>query len=263
MARKTDDPNAPKPRLTVDLAGQVALVTGASRGIGRAVAAALGRCGARVACAARNVEKLHETVATITAAGGAAEAFPCDVTQGEDVQKLVDSLADGWGRLDILVNNAGITRDTLLARMSDEQWDEVIDTNLRGTFLFARAATRPMMQARYGRIINISSVSGIRGNPGQANYSASKAAVIGFSQTMARELGSRNVTVNVIAPGFVATDMTAVMPPAMLEEAIKKMVPLKRIGQPEEVADAVLFFASPSSGFITGQVLVVDGGFTV
>ncbi len=263
MARRTEDPNAPKPRLTVDLTGQVALVTGASRGIGRAIAEALGRCGARVACAARNVEKLQETVLNITGAGGAAEAFPCDVTKGEDVQKLVDSLAENLGRLDILVNNAGITQDTLLARMSDEQWDQVIDTNLTGTFLFTRAATRPMMQARYGRIINISSVSGIRGNPGQANYSASKAAVIGFSQTVARELGSRNVTVNVIAPGFVATDMTAVMPPALLEEAIKKMVPLKRIGQPEEVADAVLFFASPSSGFITGQVLTVDGGFTV
>jgi 3-oxoacyl-[acyl-carrier protein] reductase len=262
MSKKTD-PNEPLPRLSVDLAGQTALVTGASRGIGRAVAEALGRCGARVACAARNVEKLQETVAAIQAAGGAAEAFPCDVTNGESVQKLVDTIAEGWGRLDILVNNAGITQDTLLPRMTDQQWDDVIATNLRGTFLFTRAATRPMMQARYGRIINISSVSGIRGNPGQANYSASKAAVIGFSRTVARELASRKITVNVVAPGFVATDMTAVLGEVMMEEVTKKLIPAKRIGQPEEIADAVLFFASRSSGFITGQVLVVDGGFTV
>jgi 3-oxoacyl-[acyl-carrier protein] reductase len=260
MPKSSDEP---APRLTVDLAGQVALVTGASRGIGRATAIALARCGARVACAARNTEKLAETVEAIKAAGGSGEAFECDVTNGEAVQTLVDKIADDWGRLDIVVNNAGITRDTLLPRMADDQWDEVINTNLRGTFLFTRAATRPMMQARYGRIINISSVSGIRGNPGQANYSASKAAVIGFSRTVARELASRKITVNVVAPGFVATDMTAVLGEAMMDEVVKKMIPAKRIGRPEEVADAVLFFASPASGFITGQVLVVDGGFTV
>jgi 3-oxoacyl-[acyl-carrier protein] reductase len=260
MAKTNDGPVA---RLTIDLAGQVALVTGASRGIGRATAIALGRCGARVACAARNTEKLAETVQAIQSAGGAAEAFECDVTNGEAVQALVDKIAEDWGRLDVLVNNAGITRDTLLPRMADDQWDDVINTNLRGTFLFTRAATRPMMQARYGRIINISSVSGIRGNAGQANYSASKAAVIGFSRTVARELASRKITVNVVAPGFVETDMTAVLGEAMMEEVVKKMIPAKRIGQPEEVADAVLFFAAPATGFITGQVLVVDGGFTV
>jgi 3-oxoacyl-[acyl-carrier protein] reductase len=250
-------------RLTVELPGQVALVTGASRGIGRATAIGLARCGARVACVARNVEKLKETVAAIHSAGGQAEAFECDVAQSEAVQKLVETVADSWGRLDILVNNAGITHDTLLPRMTDQQWDDVIATNLRGTFLFTRAATRPMMQARYGRIINISSVSGVKGNPGQSNYAASKAAVIGFSRTVARELASRKITVNVVAPGFVETDMTAILGETMLEEVTKKMIPVKRIGQPEEIADAVLFFASPSSGFITGQVLVVDGGLTV
>jgi 3-oxoacyl-[acyl-carrier protein] reductase len=263
MSKKNVDPNAPVPRLTVDLAGQVALVTGASRGIGRSIAEALGRCGARVACVARNVEKLAETVQAIQAAGGSADAVPGDVTDGEAVQKLVDSIAEGWGRLDILVNNAGVTRDTLLPRMSDEQWDEVLNTNLRGTFLFTRAATRPMMQARYGRIINISSVSGLRGNPGQANYSASKAAVIGFTRTIARELASRKITVNVVAPGFIDTEMTAALGPVMLEEITKRMIPAKRMGQPDEIADAVLYFASPASGYVTGQVLVVDGGFAV
>ncbi len=265
MSKKAVDPNAPVPRLTVDLAviGHEALVTGASRGIGRSIAEALGRCGARVACVARNVEKLAETVQSIQAAGGVADAVPGDVTDSESVQKLVDSIADGWGRLDILVNNAGVTRDTLLPRMTDEQWDEVLDTNLRGTFLFTRAATRPMMQARYGRIINISSVSGLRGNPGQANYSASKAAVIGFSRTVARELASRKITVNVVAPGFIATEMTAALGPVVLEEITKRMIPAKRMGQPDEIADAVLYFASPASGYVTGQVLVVDGGFAV
>src|SRR5215471_18477597 len=187
-------------RLTVDLAGRVALVTGASRGIGRAIAINLGRCGAKVACAARDTAKLAETVSAITSAGGQAEAFACDVTNGEAVQQLVESIAEKWGRLDILVNNAGITRDGLLPRMLDDQWDEVINTNLRGAFLFTRAATRPMMQARYGRIINIASVSGLMGNPGQANYSASKAGLIGMTRSVARELASRKVTVNAVAP---------------------------------------------------------------
>ena len=178
-----------QPIITADLSGQNALVTGASRGIGRAVALALGRCGAKVACVARNAEKLAETVAAITEAGGSAEAFSCDVTSTESVNKVVEEIAEKWERIDILVNNAGITRDTLLLRMDDEQWDSVLETNLKGTFLFTRAGAKVMLSQRYGRIINITSVVGFMGNPGQANYSASKAGVIGFTRTVARELG--------------------------------------------------------------------------
>jgi 3-oxoacyl-[acyl-carrier protein] reductase len=245
----------------VDLAGQVALVTGASRGLGRAIAIALGANGAKVACVARDATKLAETVSAIQHGGGTAETFACDVTNGESVSQVVEQVTDKWGKLDVLVNNAGITKDTLFPRMSDEQWDEVINTNLRGAFLFMRAVTRPMMQARYGRIINISSVSGLMGNPGQANYSASKAALIGMTRTVARELASRKITVNCVAPGFIASEMTAALGPA-LEEEVKKRVPAKRLGTADEVADAVLFLAAPASGFITGQCLVVDGGLT-
>jgi 3-oxoacyl-[acyl-carrier protein] reductase len=248
-------------RLSVDLSGQVAVVTGASRGLGRAIALALGANGAKVACVARDAAKLADAVAAIQQAGGAAEAFTCDVTSGESVGKVIDQVMEKWGRLDVLVNNAGITKDTLFPRMSDEQWDDVINTNLRGTFLFMRAVTRPMMQARYGRIINISSVSGLMGNPGQANYSASKAALIGMTRTVARELASRKITVNCVAPGFIASEMTAALGPA-LEDEVKKRVPAKRLGTPEEVADTVLFLAAPASAFITGQCLVVDGGLT-
>jgi 3-oxoacyl-[acyl-carrier protein] reductase len=248
-------------RLTVDLAGQVALVTGASRGLGRAIAIALGLSGAKVACVARDSGKLAQTVAEIQAAGGEADAFACDVTKGESVSQVVEQVTEKWGKLDILVNNAGITKDTLFPRMSDEQWDDVINTNLRGAFLFMRAVTRPMMQARYGRIINISSVSGLMGNPGQANYSASKAGLIGMTRTVARELASRKITVNCVAPGFIASEMTAALGPA-LEEEVKKRVPAKRLGTADEVADAVLFLAAPASAFITGQCLVVDGGLT-
>jgi 3-oxoacyl-[acyl-carrier protein] reductase len=248
-------------RLTVDLTGQVALVTGASRGLGRAIAIALGKSGAKVACVARDTGKLAETVAAIQGGGGEAEALSCDVTKGESVSQAVEQVTTKWGKIEILVNNAGITKDTLFPRMSDEQWDDVINTNLRGTFLFMRAVTRPMMQARYGRIINISSVSGLVGNPGQANYSASKAALIGMTRTVARELASRKITVNCVAPGFIASEMTAALG-AALEEEVKKRVPAKRLGTADEVADAVLFLAAPASGFITGQCLVVDGGLT-
>jgi len=247
--------------LRADLSGQTAIVTGASQGIGRAIAVALGRCGARIACAARNAAKLEETVAAIREAGGTAEACACDATDDASVRALVTRVAEEWGRLDILVNNAGITRDTLIPRMSDEHWDDVIRTNLRGTFLFTRAAARPMMQKRYGRIINISSVSGLKGNAGQANYSASKAAIIGLTRSVAMELASRGVTVNAVAPGFIETDMTAALGEQAQEE-VKKHVPLKRLGAPEDIAAAVLYLASPAAGYVTGQVLVVDGGLT-
>ena len=247
--------------LPVDLSGKVALVTGASQGIGLQIALALGSRGAKVACIARNAEKLAETVKAITEAGGQAEAFPCDVTSRESVDQLIDKIADDWGKLDILVNNAGVTRDNLLPRMTDEEWDTVINTNLRGMFLFSRAASRHMMRARFGRIINISSVSGIMGNPGQTNYSASKAGMIGFTRSLSRELAGRKVTINAVCPGFIETEMTKAMGPVVQDE-VKKRIPAKRMGKAEEIADAVLFLASDQAAYITGQVLTVDGGMT-
>ncbi|MFP6614305.1 MAG: 3-oxoacyl-[acyl-carrier-protein] reductase [Pirellulales bacterium] len=247
--------------LSVDLNDQVALVTGASQGLGRAMAERLAAAGAKVACVARNEKKLADTVAVITQAGGTAEALACDVPDSESVNQVVDAVTEKWEQLDILVNNAGITRDTLIPRMSDEEWDAVIATNLRGTFLFTRAATRPMMQRRYGRIINISSVSGLTGNPGQANYSASKAGLIGFTQTVARELAKRKITVNAIAPGFIHTEMAEALGEVVLKE-VEKRIPTKRLGQPDEVADLVLFLASDAAAYITGATLTIDGGMT-
>lgn len=250
-----------KRSLIVDLSGQVALVTGASQGLGKSMAIELARNGARVACVARNAEKLAQTVAEIIAIGGQAEAFACDVKSRESVDQVVDGVADNWGRLDILVNNAGVTRDTLLPRMTDDEWDDVLTTNLRGAFLFARAASRHMMRARYGRIINISSVSGLIGNAGQTNYSASKAGLIGFSRSLSRELAGRKVTVNCVAPGFIESEMTQVLGPVIIEEA-KKRIPAKRLGTPEDVANCVVFLASGAASYVTGQVLTVDGGMT-
>jgi 3-oxoacyl-[acyl-carrier protein] reductase len=248
-------------QISTDLSGQVALVTGASRGIGRAVAEALARSGAKVACVARNADKLAETVSAITAAGGSAEAWTCDVNDGARVNELVEKVVEKYGGLQILVNNAGITRDTLLPRMEDAQWDDVIQTNLRGTFLFTRAATLVMMRARYGRVVNVASVSGLVGNPGQANYAASKAGIIGFTKTVAREFAGRNVTVNAVAPGFIVTDMTAALG-ELVNDEVKKRIPAKRLGRAEEVAEAVLFLASRAASYITGQVLTIDGGMT-
>lgn len=251
----------PKRTFEADLSGQVAIVTGASQGLGKEMALELARCGARVACVARSAEKLAATVAEILAAGGAAEAFSCDVKSRESVEKVIDTVAEGWGRLDILVNNAGVTRDTLMPRMTDDEWDDVITTNLRGAFLFARAASRYMMRARYGRIINISSVSGLIGNAGQTNYSASKAGLIGMSRSLSKELAGRNVTVNCVAPGFIESEMTKVLGPAIIDEA-KKRIPAKRLGIPADVAACVVFLASRAASYVTGQTLTVDGGMT-
>ncbi len=249
------------PALTANLSGQVALVTGASRGIGEAVAKALAQNGAKVACVARSADKLAATVDAIRQAGGEAEAYSGSVTDRQSVENVVDAVVEKWGKLDVLVNNAGVTRDTLLPRMSDDEWDDVINTNLRGAFLFTRAASRYMMRQRSGRIINMASVSGLVGNPGQTNYSASKAGLIGMTRSLARELAGRNVTINAVAPGFIVTDMTRALAGIASEEA-KKRIPLKRFGEPEDVAAAVLFLASPAAAYITGQVITVDGGMT-
>ena len=247
--------------LKVDLADQVAIVTGASRGLGKAMALALGASGAKVACVARSADKLAETVSEIESAGGEGIALPCDVADRDSVEKTVDAVVEKWDRLDILVNNAGITRDTLLPRMTDEEWDDVINTNLRSAFLMSRAASRLMMRARYGRIINITSVSGLIGNPGQTNYSASKAGLIGLTRSLSRELAGRKVTINAVAPGFIESDMTAALGDAIMDQ-VKKQIPAKRVGTAEEVASAVLFLASKSASYITGHVLTVDGGMT-
>jgi 3-oxoacyl-[acyl-carrier protein] reductase len=245
----------------VDLKGHVALVTGASRGIGRAIAVRLAACGATVAGVARTLDGLQATLRAIHEAGGTAEGYAANVADSADVQGVVDAIEAKFQKIHVLVNNAGITRDGLMLRMEDSAWQEVIDTNLKGTFLFSRAVGTCMMRARYGRIVNISSVSALMGNPGQANYSASKAGVIGFSKTVARELASRGITVNVVAPGFITTDMTDVLPDKIKAE-VKERVPVRRLGTPEDVADLVCYLASPSAGYLTGQVIAVDGGLT-
>ncbi|HEV3166269.1 MAG TPA: 3-oxoacyl-[acyl-carrier-protein] reductase [Isosphaeraceae bacterium] len=245
----------------VDLSGQVALVTGASRGIGRAIAVRLGECGAAVAGVARSLDGLAGTLQAIREAGGTAEGFAGSVASSEDVKRIVEEVEAKFGKVHVLVNNAGVTRDGLLLRMEDDAWQEVIDTNLKGTFLFCRDIGILMMRQRYGRIINVSSVSGLMGNPGQANYSASKAGIIGFSRTAARELAARNITVNVVAPGFITTDMTDVLPDKVKTE-VKERIPLKRLGTPEDIADLVCYLAGPGASYLTGQVIAVDGGMT-
>jgi len=248
------------PRIQVDLSGKVACVTGAGRGIGRAIALTLGRAGAAVACVDVNGTAAESVAGEILALGKAqAIGLACDVTNSDQVAKTIEAVIEKMGSLHILVNNAGITRDGLLVRMKDDQWDAVINVNLRGTFLFTRTAARYLIKVGGARIINIASISGLMGNPGQANYSASKAGVIGFTRTVAKELASRQVTVNAVAPGFIATEMAQALGEQTLEE-IKKRTPLGRLGDPQDVADAVLFLASDAASFITGTVIRVDGG---
>ncbi|ABO66419.1 MULTISPECIES: 3-oxoacyl-[acyl-carrier-protein] reductase [Geobacillus] len=245
------------------LEGKIALVTGASRGIGRAVALELARQGANVAVNYAGSEaKANEVVDMIRSLGREAFAVQADVARAEDVERMVKTVLDQFGRLDILVNNAGITRDNLLMRMKEEEWDAVINTNLKGVFLCTKAVTRPMMKQRYGRIINVASVVGVIGNPGQANYVAAKAGVIGLTKTAARELASRNITVNAIAPGFITTDMTEALS-AELKEEMLKQIPLARFGEPDDVARVVAFLASDAAGYMTGQTLHVDGGMVM
>ncbi len=241
------------------LAGKVAIVTGASRGIGRSISVALAGQGAKVVASARNAEALDNLVAEIKALGGEALAVVGDVAVEADANNLIEQAVAAYGQLDILVNNAGITRDGLLLRMKNDDWDAVLDTNLKGAFLCIRAAAKFMSKQRSGRIINISSVVGEMGNAGQANYCASKAGLLGLTKSVARELARRNVTVNAITPGFIVTDMTENMTDKA-REAMTEQIPLGRLGLAEDVAHAVLFLASDQSSYITGQVLGINGG---
>jgi len=245
--------------MKIDLTGRTALVTGASRGIGREIAKALAGAGAKVACVATNEELLKSLVAEI---GGGAIALKCDISKPAEIETTVETAAKELGGLDILVNNAGVTRDNLLLRIKEEDWDTVLDTNLKGPFLFIKAAGRFLMRSKAGRVVNISSVAGVLGNAGQANYSASKGGLISLTKTAARELGSRGVCVNAVAPGFINTDMAAKVDAKVIEGVVNSL-PLKRMGEAKEIAASVLFLASDLAGYITGQVLGVDGGMAM
>ena len=242
--------------MQIDLSGKVALVTGSTRGIGRAIAETLADCGARVAVVGRDLSRAEAAAAAL---GDEARGFACDVSDVASVTRLVEEVEKGFGSLDILVNNAGLTRDNLLLRIKDEDWDAVIDTNLRGAFAAIRAASRGMMKRRWGRIINIASIVG---NKGQANYAASKAGLIGLTKAVAKEYASRNVLANVVAPGFIETDMTAAMTPEA-QAAMSATIPLERLGSPRDVAGVVAFLASEHAAYMTGQVIVVDGGMVM
>jgi 3-oxoacyl-[acyl-carrier protein] reductase len=242
------------------LDGKVVLVTGASRGIGRAVADQVAAAGATVVLAARDRSRLAEAVEEITAAGGEADSVALDVTDRPSVEAAVGGVVQGHGRIDGLVNNAGVTRDNLLLRMKDEDWGQVLATNLTGVFLCTQAALRPMIKQRSGRIVNVTSVVGLVGNAGQANYASSKAGVVGFTKSVAREVASRGITATAVAPGFIETDMTAGMT-EKARAAVTAAIPMGRVGSPGDVAGTITFLLSDAAGYITGQVLGVDGGF--
>lgn len=245
--------------MNIDLTGKSALVTGSTRGIGRAIAETLAGCGARVGVVGRDQARAAEAAAAISPR---AVGFGCDVGDTASVTAMVEAAEQAFGGLDILVNNAGITRDNVLFRLKDDDWDAVLDANLRGAFASIRAAARGMLKRRWGRIINIASVVGLVGNKGQANYAASKAGLIGLTKSVAKELASRNVLANVVAPGFIETDMTAAMTPEA-RAALSQQIPLERLGTPADVAGVVAFLASDQAAYITGQVFVVDGGMVM
>ena len=241
---------------------RIAIVTGASRGIGRAIAERLAADGRHVVLMSRSEGPLNDLKASIEAAGGAASVKAVDVGDGAALSAAIEEVASEHGRLDILVNNAGITRDNLLMRMSDEEFDEVLRVNLRSAFVACRAAARPMMKGRFGRIVNIASTSGVVGNSGQANYAAAKAGLIGLTKTLGRELGGKGVTANVIAPGFIETDMTAGLPDEV-KEGVQKLMAVRRLGTPADIAAAVAYVSSDEAGYLTGQTICVDGGLTM
>ncbi len=245
--------------MKIDLSGKTALVTGSTRGIGRAIAETLAGAGARVAIVGRDVVRAEEVAASI---GGGAAGFSCDVADIASVNTLIESVEKAFGTIDILVNNAGLTRDNIVFRLKDDDWDAVLDANLRGAFVAIRAVARGMMKRRWGRIINIASVVGLTGNKGQANYAASKAGLIGLTKSVAKELASRNILINAVAPGFIETDMTAAMT-SEARTAMAGQIPLERLGSPADIAAMVAFLASEHASYITGQVLVVDGGLVM